>query len=172
MMPARDLKGWFTLPRIIAFPAQPVLLRRADLTMATLDSEGGAILGQVLESLARHGIAETGPAFFRYDVIDMEGVMAMSFGAQVAPGTTAPDGLVTETLPAGRYVTLTHHGHPDELYDVTVMLMLWAKVRGHIWDMEETPQGDRFAARMEFYHNGPETPPDDWTTEIRIRLAD
>jgi hypothetical protein len=172
MMPARDLKGWFTLPRIAEYPAQPVLLRRADLTMATLDSRGGEILGEVLGTLAAHAVHETGPAFFRYDVIDMEGTMQMSFGAQVAPGTTAPKGLVADMLPAGRYITLTHHGHPDELYDVTVMLMLWAKVRGHIWDMEETPQGDRFVARMEFYHNGPETPPDDWTTEIRIRLAD
>ena len=172
MMPARDLKGWITLPRIADFPAQPILVRRADLTMATLDSEGGAILGQVLDDIARHGIAETGPAFFRYDVVDMEGTMQMSFGAQVAPGTTAPKGLVPEMLPAGRYITLTHHGHPDELYDVTVMLMVWARVRGHVWDTVDTPQGQRFTARMEFYHDGPATPPDDWTTEIRIRLAD
>lgn len=172
MMPARDLKGWFTLPRIAEFPAQPVLLRRADLTMANLDSRGGKVLGEVLGTLAAHGICETGPAFFRYDVVDMEGVMQMSLGAQVAPGTAVPKGLIDDLLPAGRYITLTHHGPPDELYDVTVMLMLWAKVRGHIWDMEETPQGECFAARMEFYHNGPETPPDDWTTEIRIRLAD
>jgi len=172
MMPVRDLKGWMTLPRIADFPAQPVLLRKADLTMVNLDSRGGEILGEVLATLAAHGIRETGPAFFRFDVVDMEGTMQMSFGAQVAPGTTAPEGLVPGTLPAGRYVTLTHHGHPDELYDATVMLMLWAKVRGHVWDMEETPEGQRFAARMEFYHDVPETPPDDWTSDIRIRLAD
>ncbi|MFN3282278.1 MAG: hypothetical protein ACK40I_11525 [Tabrizicola sp.] len=64
MMPVRDLKGRITLPRIAVFPAQAVVLRRADLTMATLDSEGGLILGEVLDTLARHEIAETGPAFF------------------------------------------------------------------------------------------------------------
>lgn len=172
MMPARDLKGRITLPRRADFPAQAVLLRRADLTMATLDSQGGRILGEVLETLARHGIAETGPAFFRYDVIDMEGTMQMSFGAQVAPGTPTPPGLEADTLPAGCYITLTHHGHPDELYDVMVMLNLWAPARGHLWDMKPTPEGDRFAARLEFYHDGRETPPDDWTTEVRVRLAD
>ena len=172
MMPARDLKGRITLPRRADFPAQAVLLRRADLTMATLDSQGGLILGEVLATLARHGIAETGPAFFRYDVIDMAGTMQMSFGAQVAPGTPTPPGLIADILPAGSYFTLTHHGHPDELYDVMVMLNSWAETRGHVWDMQPTPQGDRFAARLEFYHNGPETPLDGWTTEVRIRLAD
>jgi hypothetical protein len=172
MMPVRDLSGRITLPRVAVFPAQPVLLRRADLTMATLDSEGAAILGEVLHSLSRHGIAETGPAFFRYDVIDMEGTMRMSFGAQVAPGTPVPPGLEADTLPAGRYITLTHHGHPDELYDVMVMLNLWAPVRGHVWDMEPIPEGDRFAARLEFYHDGSDTPPEAWTTEVRVRLKD
>lgn len=42
--------------------------------------------------------------------------------------------------------------------------------RGHVWDMEATAQGDRFAARMEFYHDGPEVALDDWTTEVRVRL--
>ena len=172
MMPARDLKGRITLPRIATFPAQPVLVRRADLTMANLDSRGGEILGDVLGTLAAHGIAETGPGFFRYDVVDMAGTMQMAFGAQVSPGTPAPPGLEAETLPAGHHITLTHHGHPDELYDVTVMLMAWAKTRGHRWDSEITAAGERFAARLEFHHDGPPTPPDDWTTEIRIRLRD
>lgn len=164
------LNGSLTLPRIRHFPAQPVLVRHADLPMAEIDSEGPAILKDVLSQLAANGVAETGPAFFRYDVVDMEGTMSMSFGTQVAEGTRDQGDIRAETLPAGRYVTLTHQGHPDELYDVTVMLMAWAKVRGVHWDVEETSAGDRFAARLEFFHNGPEDPPESWATEIRIRL--
>lgn len=167
-----DLKGSLTLPRIRHFPAQPVLVRHADMLMAEIDSEGPAILRDVLSHLAANGVAESGPAFFRYDVVDMEGTMSMSFGAQVAEGTLGQGDIRAETLPAGRYVTLTHQGHPDELYDVTVMLMAWARVRGVQWDVEETPEGDRFAARMELYRSEPDDPPENWTTEIRIRLRD
>ncbi len=172
MIPARALRGRITLPQIREFPAQPVLLRRADLTMAGVDAEGPGILSGVVADCAARGIAETGPGFFRYDVIDMEGIMRMSFGVQVAPGTSGAPDLEADVLPAGRYVTLEHRGHPDELYDVTVMLMSWARARGHVWDMTEGPGGEHFAARMEFYHNGPGDPPDDWLTEIRIRLRD
>ncbi|SFG45342.1 effector-binding domain-containing protein [Palleronia marisminoris] len=169
------LEGSMSLPRIQHFPEQPVLVRHADLSMAeiaSIDSKGSAILQDVLSYLDANGIEERGAAFFRYDVVDMDGVMSMSFGAQVAEGTLGSDDIRAEILPAGRYVTLNHHGHPDELYDVTVMLMAWAEVRGLRWDVEETPAGDRFAARLEFYHNGPEDPPEQWTSEIRIRLRD
>lgn len=167
-----DLKGSVTLPRVRYFPAQPVLVRHADMPMAEIDSEGPAILRDVLTHIATNGIAETGPAFFRYDVVDMGGTMSMSFGAQVAEGTAGKGDIRLETLPAGRYVTVTHRGHPAELYDVTVMLMAWAKMRGVQWDVTETPEGDRFAARLEFYQNGPDDPPENWTTEIRIRLRE
>jgi effector-binding domain-containing protein len=166
------LKGTLTLPRLATLPSQAVLVLRADMAMTDIDSKGPALLDRVLTHLQLEGIAETGPAFFRYDVIDMVGTMSMSFGAQVPPGTAGAGDIVADILPAGRYVSVLHNGHPDELYDATIMLIEWAKVRGVQWDVEETAEGDRFAARMEFYHDGPEVPKDQWTTEIRIRLRD
>jgi predicted transcriptional regulator YdeE len=82
--------------------------------------------------------------------------------------------VVVGTLPAGRYATLTVHGHYDKLMDATAALMRWAGEQGIVWDAEATPQGERFAGRFEVYPNDPrEVPnPDDWETEIWIKTRD
>jgi hypothetical protein len=166
------LHGSLVLPRIEAFAAQPVLVRHARLTMAEIDSLGPALLGEVLDGLAARGIAEAGPAFFRYDLINMAGQMGMAFGVQVPPGTEGFGEVRAEVLPAGRYLTALHRGHPDELYDCMMMIVPWAKGRRIRWDSEMIGVGERFAARLEFYRSDPQTVPmNDWETEIRIKVA-
>lgn len=167
-----ELRGSLALPRIEVFAAQPVLVRHASLTMAEIGSKGPGLLGEVLDGMAARSITEAGPAFFRYDLIDMAGQMGMAFGAQVAPGTPGFGEVQAEVLPAGRYLTALHRGHPDELYDCMMMIVAWVKGRGVAWDVEETEAGDRFAARLEFYRSDPATVPmADWETEIRVKLA-
>ena len=166
------LAGSLTLPRIVTHAAQPVLVRHAVLGMDALDSAGPAALDAVEAWMAGQGIAPTGPGFFRYDLINMAGQMGMAFGYPVAPGTMGDGDIRAETLPAGRYISVLHHGHPDELYDATIMLIEWSKVRHVDWDVEETPAGDRFAARLELFNHAEGEPSDDWVTEIRIRLRD
>ncbi|MCU0826997.1 MAG: GyrI-like domain-containing protein [Tabrizicola sp.] len=167
-----NLKGSLTLPQIVTHLPQPVLVRRAEVPMDSLATNGPATIDAVRDVMAAQGIAATGPGFLRYDRISMACDMQMAFGYPVAPGTTANGDLSFETLPAGRYISIRHHGHPDELYDVTIMLIEWSKVRKVQWDVEETPEGDRFGARMEIFHNDAGPPSDDWITEIRIRLRD
>jgi effector-binding domain-containing protein len=167
-----NLQGSLTLPRIVTHAAQPVLVRHAAISMDQLDTAGPAALDAVANWMAAQGIAPTGPGFFRYDLINMAGRMGMAFGYPVAPGAGGKGDIVAETLPAGRYVSVLHHGHPDELYDATIMLIEWAKVRQVDWDVEETAAGARFAARLELFNQADGDPSDDWLTEIRIRLRD
>ena len=167
-----DLKGRLTLPRLLEFGAETVLVRRETMPWTDLDARGPALHSEVRDYISRIGTPETGPPFFRYDLIDMAGNMGMAFGFPVPRGTRGEGDILAQTHPAGRYISVVHNGHPDELYDATVMLIEWAKVRGIRWDMEETPEGDRFAARMEFYRSPDGVPKDDWETEIRIRVAD
>jgi effector-binding domain-containing protein len=167
-----NLKGSLTLPRIVTHAAQPALVRHVALTMNDLDSAGPAALDGVADWMAQQGIAPAGPGFFRYDLINMAGQMGMAFGYPVAPGTQGAGDIAAETLPAGRYISVLHHGHPDELYDATIMLIEWSKVREVGWDVEETAAGDRFAARLELFNHAEGDPSDDWITEIRIRLRD
>lgn len=167
-----NLNGSLTLPRIVTHAAQPVLVRHVAITMDDLDSTGPACLDAVRAWMEVQGIKPTGPGFFRYDLINMAGQMGMAFGFPVAPGTKGQGEVVAEILPAGRYISVLHYGHPDELYDATIMLIEWSKVREVDWDVEETAKGDRFAARLELFNRAEGDPSDDWITEIRIRLRD
>jgi effector-binding domain-containing protein len=76
-------------------------------------------------------------------------------------------------LPAGRYATLRHTGHPDALLGVTAALLEWAGKEGLAWDVTSTPDGDRWAARLEIYETDPAVEPDmtKWTTQLAFRLA-
>jgi effector-binding domain-containing protein len=167
-----NLKGSLTMPQIVTHAAQPVLVRHVAMAMDALDRDGPAALDAVGHWMERSGIRSTGPGFFRYDLINMGGEMGMAFGYPVAAGTKGQGDIIAETLPAGRYISVLHHGHPDELYDATIMLIEWSKVREVAWDVEETAEGDRFAARLELFNHAEGDPSDGWITEIRIRLRD
>jgi DNA gyrase inhibitor GyrI len=77
-------------------------------------------------------------------------------------------------LPAGRYVTMTHVGHPDGLYEATGRLLTWAKEQGLSWDSSDTEAGERWGARLEIYESDPDDEPDmnKWVTVLAFRLAD
>jgi hypothetical protein len=171
-MSNRPLRGSIALPRQVSRPAQTVLVVRADMPLDKVGHLGPLHLDRVLGHLASEGAAPFGLPFFRYDVIDMAGTMSMSFGVPVAPGIAGAPGFEVDTLPAGDYVSVTHHGDPDEIYDVMVMLGAWVRDRGLAYDSVVVPSGERFAARLEIFHADPTTPRADWTTEILVRLRD
>jgi len=77
-------------------------------------------------------------------------------------------------LPAGRYATVTHVGHPDELLAVTAALLDWATEQGLAWDATETDRGERWGCRLEVFRTDPREEPDPsrWETELAFRLAD
>jgi hypothetical protein len=78
------------------------------------------------------------------------------------------------TLPAGRYVTATHVGPPDQLIGVIGALLQWADELGLRWDRENTPMGERWGCRLESYKTNPVIQPDvtKWETDLVFRLAD
>jgi effector-binding domain-containing protein len=130
--------------------------------------------GEVFGWLAARGIAPAGPPLWRYHVIDMARGLELEAGVPVA-ATVAGDGrVIAGVLPAGRYVIMRHVGHPDELMDATRALLDWAAEKGLTWDVSPSPAGDRWGARLEFYHSDPDVEPDmtKWETELEFRLAD
>jgi effector-binding domain-containing protein len=171
-------------PHITQRPEQPYVAVTGRVTMSTF----GAIVDrmpEVFAFLAAQGIAPAGPAFFKYNVIDMERELEIEVGAPIAAadaGSDAvtglagapPEALHSGVLPAGRYATVTHVGHPDELVDATARLLDWANRQGLRWDMVDTPAGQRWTSRLELYHSDPKEEPDmaKWETELAFRLAD
>jgi len=155
----RGAQPYVALRRVVTIPFGPVI----DVTLPAL-----------FQWLDAHGVEPVGPPFFKYNLIDMAGELEIDFGVPTAALLEGPADVVAGMLPAGRYVTLTHHGHYDGLVEATGALLAWAAGQGLELDQEGTARGDRFAGRFEVYPSDPrDVPnPDDWETEIWIKLKD
>jgi effector-binding domain-containing protein len=99
--------------------------------------------------LAERGIAPAGPPFFRYLVIDMERELEVEAGVPVAAPVDGEGDVLADVLPAGRYATTTHVGHPDELIAVTQAFLDEAAAQGPRFDATGTDRGARWGCRLE-----------------------
>jgi effector-binding domain-containing protein len=160
-------------PEIVTRTEQPYVAITARVAMSGLPGLG-ARLGEVFGWLGARGLPPAGPAFFRYDVIDMARELEMEAGVPVAAAVEGDGHVVSGVLPAGRYATLTHVGHPSELFEATGTLLDWAAAQGLTWDMSPGPDGERWGCRLEFYLTDPAQEPDmgKWETQLAFRLAD
>jgi effector-binding domain-containing protein len=160
-------------PRLVDRPQQPYLGITGRVTMRTIPAIADR-LPEVFAHLAARGLASTGPAFFRYHLIDMERELEIEVGVPVAAPAAADGEIRPGVLPAGRYATVDHVGHFDGLVAATGRLLAWADRRGLRWDATGTPDGERWGCRLELYHTDPREEPDParWRTELAFRLAD
>lgn len=159
-------------PRVVERPDQPYAGITERVTMRTINRIADR-MPEIFGWLAERDVAPASAPFFRYHVIDMERELEVEVGVPVAV-PSADDGPVRAgVLPAGKYVTLTHVGHPDQLVDVTARLLAWAADQGLAFDVEESERGDRWGSRLEIWHTNPAEQPDPskWETELAFRLA-
>ena len=164
-----------TLPVIAARPAQPYVAVPVKVRMADMVPVIDRSFATLYAWLGQKGLEPSGPAFFRYRVIDMNGLMELDLASPVAEAVKVEDGepVVSGMLPAGRYAEVTWTGSYQHLMDVNAVLVGWAKEKGVTWDMENTPEGNRFTARIEIYVNNPAevSKPDDLVTTVAIKVA-
>ncbi len=160
-------------PEIIERAEQPYVAIRASVTMPQLAGLGPRF-GEVFGWLAAHDLTPAGPPFFRYNVIDMDRQLDVEAGVPVATTVTGGDQVVAGVLPAGRYVTAVHVGHPGGLIGAVASLLDWAASQGLQWDMEDSADGQRWGSRLEIYLTDPGQQPDmsKWETQLAFRLAD
>lgn len=159
-------------PQIVTRAEQPYVAVRAKVAMDGL-GEFAARHREVAGWLGARGLTPAGAPFFRYNVIDMARELEVEAGFPVAATTEGDGEIVSGVLPAGRYATLTHTGHPDELIDATRELLDWAAAQGLTWDMTQTSRGERWGCRLEMYLTDPGEEPDmsKWVTQLAFRLA-
>jgi effector-binding domain-containing protein len=160
-------------PEIITRTEQPYAAVRAQVTMTELGGLG-ARLGEVFGWLGARGITPAGPPFFRYNVIDMARLLEVEAGVPIAVPVAGDDQVLTGVLPAGRYATATHIGHPSELIGAVKDLLDWASAENLTWDAAPSEAGERWGCRLETYLTDPSEEPDmgKWATELAFRLAD
>ena len=134
----------------------------------------GDRLPEVYAFLAARGVEPAGPPFWRYLVIDMERELEIEAGVPVAGPVDGDGDIRAGVLPAGRYVTVTHVGHPDELMEATRELLEWADAQRLTFDRADSPDGDAWVSRLEIYKSDPAQEPDmtKWETELAFKLAD
>ena len=161
-----------TEPRIVQRSEQPYVAIRRSVTMETFGAIADRI-PEVFDWLAARGSEPAGAPFFRYHVVDMPRLVVEA-GVPVAAVAAAAGDVVPGVLPAGRYATVTHVGHPDELLDVTATLLEWADQQDLDWDMADTDDGQRWGCRLEVLKTDPSDEPDlnTWETDLAFRLAD
>ncbi len=159
-------------PEIVSRAEQPYVAIRARVSMSQLGSVG-ARLGEVFGWLAARGVPPAGAPFFKYNVIDMARELEVEAGVPVAAAVDGDDHVLTGVLPAGRYATLAHAGHPDKLLGATKALLDWAPEQGLTWDMSPSDAGERWGCRLEIYLTNPSEEPDmnKWQTQLAFRLA-
>jgi effector-binding domain-containing protein len=160
-------------PAVIERPAQHYVGITAPVTMTTFGIVADRI-PELFAHLAQHGCAPAGAPFFRYHRIDMERELIVEAGVPVATPVPGAGDIGAGILPAGRYATVLHVGHPDELIAVTAHLLDWAKRQGLEFDSRPAPEGEVWGCRLETYLTDPRQTPDlhDWQTELAFRLAD
>lgn len=162
-----------TIPTIQEFPARHYAYITFVVPMSAMKKPADEGFPALFGWLARHGIEQTGAAFYNYRRIDMANTLDVEAGVPVQHPGQGDDKVRCGELPAGRYVVVTHTGHYDQLYDATAMLIGWAKERGIAWDVNAQPDGDHFACRLEIYETDPdeEPNPDKWVTQLQFKIA-
>ncbi|GAB2615635.1 DNA gyrase inhibitor [Paractinoplanes abujensis] len=160
-------------PHIVELGEQPYVGRRETITM-TQFARVADHLPTMVTRLGERGVPVSGAPFFRYRVIDMSADLVVEAGIPVATPAMVSAPMFAETLPAGRYVTVSHIGHPDELMQVTARLLDWARDHGLTWDMQPTPTGEVWGCRLEVLRSNPADEPDmhKWRTDLFFKLAD
>jgi effector-binding domain-containing protein len=159
-------------PTIEVRPEMPYVGIRDTVTMTTFSKIADRFL-EVFGWIAERGLTPAGAPFFRYHVIDMEGDLDLEIGVPLDSPVPGSGDVTSGVVPAGRYVTLSHTGHPDQLIGVTAELLAWADAQGLAWDMTPTPAGEKWASRLETYFTDPREQPDmsKWVVELAFKLA-
>jgi effector-binding domain-containing protein len=131
-------------------------------------------LPELIGWLADRGTELAGAPFFRFNSIDMEGESVVEAGVPVLSAPEPEGDIGVAVLPAGRYATVTHVGHPDRLFGVITELRQWAEREGLEWDMTDVGGVEHWACRTESYKTDPRVEPDmsKWEIELAFRLAD
>ncbi|MBL7261251.1 GyrI-like domain-containing protein [Paractinoplanes lichenicola] len=160
-------------PKIVELALQPYVGRRETITM-TQFARVADHLPTMFARLGERGVPVAGAPFFRYRVIDMSADLVVEAGIPITAPVEVGPPMFVESLPAGRYATVSHIGHPDELMQVTARLLDWAREQDLRFDMHPTPTGEVWGCRLEVLMSNPAEEPDmhKWRTDLFFKLAD
>ena len=140
-------------------------------TQATMREWGkvNALIGEVAGWLAQRNISPAGPPVYRYWKIgDMDRQFDLEVGWLVNTPVESDGRVQAGEIPAGRYVAVSHIGHPDKLEETFAGMMEWAEQQGV--ELATRLDGDDtiWEGRFELYMTDPQVEPDlnRWRTDV------
>jgi hypothetical protein len=160
-------------PEIVDRDDESYVGMRRTITMDGF-AELAARIPELFSWLAGKHIEAAGAPFFRLNVIDMGRQLECETGIPVAEPAFDEDPVFGAVLPAGRYVSYLHSGHPAQLVDVTAAVLAWADNQGLRFEVTPSPDGERWGCRLIVNLSDPGREPDmsRWQTALLFRLAD
>jgi len=163
-----------TLPETLERPAHPYIYVPFTVTMQQMQRPAEQGFPKLFEHIDKHGLKPVGAPFYNYRRIDMENTLDVEAGIALQSPAEASDSVKTGTLPGGKFLSVSWHGHPDGLITVTGLLIGWSRLTGQDFDMHAESDGDHFACRLELYESDPDTVPDmnNWVTQLAFKLKD
>lgn len=117
-------------PGVVSRVAHPYVAIRAFVTMQSFGEVMPGLHPEVRGWLRSRGVQPAGRPFFKYNVIDMDRQLEVEAGFPLSAPVTGEDRVFAAVLPAGRYATLWHTGHPKGLVGATKALLDWAARQG------------------------------------------
>jgi effector-binding domain-containing protein len=132
-------------------------------------AKANALVGEVFEWMNRQGIPFVGPPFFRYRILgDMEKNFDLEIGWPVNKAVAGDGRIIACAMPAGRYATLIHAGHPDRLEQSHQALQNWVSEQNLTLKNSQQGQEEIWGGRFETFLTNPDEQPDpeQWLTEI------
>lgn len=160
-----------TEPKISLFSERPYVGIRVKTPFKGMFAVVDKLLKELRAWVKLHGIADEGPFFLRYHVIDMEGMMDIEVGFMVGNPRKGDDRVRPGVLPAGRYAHLTYSRYALRGNKALIGWIQQNNVKVDRWDDEE---GDAFACRYEAYLTDYRVEPrkSAWEIELAIKVAD
>jgi effector-binding domain-containing protein len=158
-------------PGIDQRPASPYVGLRIITPFESMFAQTDKLFKELRQWVNEHGVADQGPYFLRYHVIDMQGLMDVEAGFVVTSKQPGDERVKSGVLPVGRYAHLTYSRYALRGNQA---LLLWMKEKQLEADREETSKGDAFGCRYEAYLTDYRTEPrkKNWQVDLAIRLRD
>ena len=135
-------------PQVDYREEKPYMGIRAVVPFNGMFAEVDKLIKELRIWVKQQKLADEGPFFLRYHVIDMDGPMDIEVGFMVSEHRAATERIRSGTLPAGHYANLTYTGSGLK---GNKALLEWVQNQGIALDRWNEPLGDAFRCRYEAY---------------------
>lgn len=153
---------------------QPYVSIPIELTLKEWE-KANTLVGEIFAWLGEKEVQPSGAPFFRYLVIgDTEKKFKLEVGVPITSPMFGDERVITGTIPAGKYATLVHIGHPDCIGNSFTVLEEWAKDHDIEWDNQMEGEEELWGGRFEYYLTDPAVEPnlEKWSTEIAYKIRE